>query len=30
MVLEYVSGMQNTASVIKDIEKDNAVYELPL
>lgn len=30
MILEYVSWMQNTASVIKNVEKDNAVYELPL
>ena len=30
MVLEYVSGMQNTSSVIQDIEKDEAVYKLPL
>ena len=30
MVLEYVSGMQNTSSVVQDIEKDQAVYKLPL
>ena len=28
--MEYVSGMQNTSSVIQDIEKDEAVYKLPL
>lgn len=30
MILEFVSGMQNTASVLQDIEKDTAVYKLPL
>lgn len=30
MILEFVSGMQNTASVLQDIEKDEAVYKLPL
>lgn len=30
MVLEYVSGMQNTSAVMQDITKDEAVYELPL
>ena len=30
MILEFVSAKQNTASIIKDIEKDVAVYDLPL
>ena len=30
MVLEYVSGQQNTESVIRDIDKDTATYTLPL
>ena len=30
MILEYVSGKQNTSSIVSDIEKDVAEYELPL
>lgn len=30
MVLEYVSGMQNTSSVLQDVVKDQANYSLPL
>jgi hypothetical protein len=30
MILEYVSGQQNTSSVIQDIVKDQATYSLPL
>lgn len=30
MVLEYVSGMQNTSSIFRDIDKDTATYNLPL
>lgn len=30
MVLEYVSGMQNTSSIFQDISKDTATYNLPL
>ena len=30
MILEYVSGMQNTASAFYDITKDTATYNLPL
>ena len=30
MILEFVSWMQNTSSVVQDIEKDTAVYKLPL
>lgn len=30
MVLEYVSWMQNTSSIFKDIDKDTATYQLPL
>ena len=30
MILEYVSGMQNTSSVMQDIVKDQSTYSLPL
>ena len=30
MILEYVSGQQNTSSVIQNIVKDQATYSLPL
>ena len=30
MILEYVSWMQNTSSIVQDITKDNATYSLPL
>lgn len=30
MVLEYVSGMQNTAHIFRDIDKDKDEYQLPL
>lgn len=30
MVLEYVSGKQNTSSILRDIDKDTATYQLPL
>lgn len=29
MILEYVSGMQNTSSIFRDISKDTATYNLP-
>ena len=29
MILEYVSGMQNTSSIFRDISKDTATYDLP-
>lgn len=29
MILEYVSGQQNTSSIFKDIDKDTATYQLP-
>ena len=30
IILEYVSGMQNTSSIFQDISKDTATYNLPL
>ena len=30
MILEYVSGMQNTSSIVQDVTKDTATYSLPL
>jgi hypothetical protein len=30
MIMEFVSGQQNTSSVIQDVTKDQATYSLPL